>query len=130
MAENSEQTIDHAVNLGRIREATMGDEEFMAELIDIFLDDSPTQISALRDAIEGREGEVAASTAHRLKGSSGNLGADSLAALCRRVEEAGREDRVEALPGLLRDIEQEFTRVKEYLSAVRQDSDYKGFRGH
>ncbi len=128
MAEDPEKTSNHPVDLRRIREATMGDEEFMAELIDIFLDDSPAQIRVLRDAIEGREAEVAASAAHRLKGSSGNLGADSLAALCRRVEESGRENRVEKMPGLLRDIEREFSRVKEYLSAVRQDSDYKGFR--
>ena len=128
MAEDPEKTSNQPVSLQRIREATMGDEEFMAELIDIYLDDSPAQISALRDAIEGREGEVAASAAHRLKGSSGNLGADSLAALCRRVEESGRENRVEEMPGLLKDIEREFSRVKEYLSAVRQDSDHKGFR--
>ena len=128
MAEDPEKTNDNAVNLQGIREVTMDDEEFMAELIDIFLDDSPTQIRVLRDAIEGREGGVAASAAHRLKGSSGNLGADSLAALCRRVEESGRENRVEEMPGLLRDIEREFSRVKECLSAVRQDSDHKGFR--
>ena len=127
MAEDPEKTSNHPVNVQRIREATMDDEEFMAELIDIFLDDSPGQIRILRDAIEGREGEVAASAAHRLKGSSGNLGADSLAALCRRVEESGRENRVEEMPGLLKDIEREFSRVKKYLSAVRQDSDWKGF---
>ena len=128
MAEEPEKTSNQPVNLQRIREATMGDEEFMVELIDIYLDDSPAQIRALRDAIDSRQGEVAASAAHRLKGSSGNLGADSLAALCRRVEESGRENRVEEMPGLLKDIEQEFSRVKEYLSAVRQDSDNKGFR--
>ena len=128
MAEDPERTSNQPVNLQRIRKATMGNEEFMAELIDIYLDDSPAQIRALRDAIQGREGEVAASAAHRLKGSSGNLGADSLAALCRRVEESGRENRVEEMPGLLKDIEREFSRVKEYLSAVRQDSDHKGFR--
>ncbi len=126
MAEDPEKTSNHPVNLRRLREVTMGDEEFMVELIDIFLDDSPAQIRVLRDAIEGREGEAAASAAHRLKGSSGNLGADSLAALCQRVEESGRENRVEEMPGLLKDIEREFSRVKKCLSAVRQDSDYKG----
>ena len=126
MAEDPEKTSNYPVNLRRLREATMGDEEFMAELIDIYLDDSPAQIRVLRHAIEGREREVAASAAHRLKGSSGNLGADSLAALCRRVEESGRENRVEEMPGLLKDIEGEFSRVKEYLSAIRQDSDCKG----
>ena len=126
MAEHLEETNDQAVNLQRIREATMGDEEFMAELIDIYLDDSPAQISALRDAIEGRQGEVAASAAHRLKGSSGNLGASSLAELCRRLEEAGRVNQVDEMPGLLKDVEREFSRVQGYLSAVRQDSDYEG----
>ncbi len=127
MAEDPEKASNHPVSVQRIREVTMGDEEFMAELIDIFLDDSPAPIRVLRDAIEGQEGEVAASAAHRLKGSSGNLGAGSLAALCRQVEESGRENRVEEMPGLLRDIEREFSRVKKYLSAVRRDSDYKGF---
>ncbi len=133
MAEDLEKSSDEAVNMQpvnmeRIREATMDDEEFMVELIDIYLDDSPTQISALRNAIEGRQGQAAASTAHRLKGSSGNLGADSLAAICRQVEEAGREDRAAEMPGLLKDIEQEFSRVKEHLSAIRRDAGDKGFR--
>ena len=100
MAEDPEKTNDQAVNLQRIREATMDDEEFMAELIDIFLDDSPTQIGVLRDAIESRQGEAAAFAAHRLKGSSSNMGADSLAALCRRLEETGREERIDEMPGL------------------------------
>ena len=82
---------DEPVNIDRIREATMNDEEFIGELIDVFLDDSPNQLDALRRAVESRRGTLAAEATHRLKGASGNMGAESLSGLCRRRERGRRE---------------------------------------
>ena len=69
-----------SVNLEHIREATMGDDEFLAELIDLFLNDTPAQLEALRKAVRTGDAERATSAAHRLRGSSGNMGAESLSA--------------------------------------------------
>ncbi len=107
-----------SVNVEHIREATMGDDEFLAELIDLFLDDTPGQLEALRKAVRAGDAESAASAAHRLKGSSGNLGAESLSALCLHVEKSSRGQQ-EELPKLVEQVDEEFNQVREILTNLR-----------
>ena len=111
---------DKPVNIDHIREATLNDEEFIGELIDVFLDDSPNQLDALRRAVESRRGTLAAEAAHRLKGASGNMGAESLSALCHRLEECGLEEQLEPMQPLVDQVDQEFARVKEFLTEYRR----------
>ena len=111
---------DEPVNLDHIREATLNDEEFMGELIDVFLDDSPNQLDALRQAVESSQAGRAAEVAHRLKGAGGNMGAESLTALCRQLEECGREQELEPMRTLVEQLDQEFVRVKEFLTNYRR----------
>ena len=111
---------DEPVNLDHIRETTLNDEEFIGELIDIFLDDSPNQLDALRQAVESSQVGHAAEVAHRLKGASGNMGAESLAALCRQLEECGRGQELEPMRPLVEQVDQEFVRVKEFLTNYRR----------
>jgi len=108
-----------SINLERIREATMGDEEFMAELIEVFLDDSPGQLDLLRRAVAERDAAAAASSAHRLKGSSGQVGAESLSELCKKLEQESRASNGQDLEALMAKVDQEFQRVRDELSAVR-----------
>ena len=69
------------INMERMREASLDDREFMCELIDIFLEDAPIQVGTLREAVQRRQPYAVRQAAHRVKGTSGNLGAESLAAL-------------------------------------------------
>jgi HPt (histidine-containing phosphotransfer) domain-containing protein len=108
------------VNLKRMREASMDDEEFMRELIDIYLEDMPTQLEALRAAVEKRDATSAAATAHRLRGSSGNVGADALSSLCREIERSSRDNQLDQLPGLVEAVGLESDRVRQFLVSVRQ----------
>jgi HPt (histidine-containing phosphotransfer) domain-containing protein len=110
------------INLHRFREASMGDEEFMGELIDIYLEDMPRQLQALRAAVQNHDAAAAAATAHRLKGASGNMGADSLSALCNDVEVSSRDNKLDQLPNLMEAIGTESTRVREFLCAVKKRS--------
>ena len=107
------------INLHRFREASMGDEEFMDELIDIYLEDMPRQLEALRAAVQNHDGRAAAATAHRLRGASGNMGADSLSGLCHDVEISSRDNKLDQLPNLMEAIGTESTRVREFLCAVK-----------
>ncbi len=98
----------------------MGDEEFMGELIDLYLEDMPRQLEALRLAVEKHDAASAAATAHRLKGASGNVGADSLSSLCREIEESSRDNKLDQLPGLVEAVDEESSRVRQFLMSVRQ----------
>jgi histidine phosphotransfer protein HptB len=110
------------INLRRFREVSMGDEEFMGELIDIYLEDMPLQLEALRVAVQSQDAAAAAATAHRLKGASGNMGADSLSALCHDLEISSRDNKLDQLPNLLEAIGTESGHVRKFLCAVKSRS--------
>jgi len=67
-----------------------GDDDLLAELIDLFLADAPQRMMALAAAIGGEDWDGVASWAHSLKGSCGSLGAMHMAELCTRLESMGR----------------------------------------
>jgi HPt (histidine-containing phosphotransfer) domain-containing protein len=110
------------VNLEHIKETTLGDDEFMAELIDIYLGDAAPQIELLRAAVAQADIATASSVAHRLKGSSGNVGAESLSALCGQIERASRQSRVHEVSLMLPRVEEEFSRVQACLGRIRNGS--------
>jgi HPt (histidine-containing phosphotransfer) domain-containing protein len=63
-----------------------GEEEFLAELIEVFKSQTRIRMRLLREAVEnGRLGEARAQ-AHAIKGGSSQVGADRLAAACFEIE--------------------------------------------
>ena len=88
-SESNEAVIDQAT-FDQLVEITGGDLDFVDELIDTYLDDAHTQLAALEAAVaRGDVGELVR-PAHSLKGSSLNIGALRLGALCRSLEETAR----------------------------------------
>ncbi len=67
----------------------MGDD--FEELISIFISDGQTQIDALRNAISSSETEDVRRIAHTLKGSSANLGINTLSQSCLVLEHKAAE---------------------------------------
>jgi len=56
----------------------------------IYLDHSPTLLSALQQAVAQGDTSTIQQAAHSLKSSSGNIGALTLADLCKDLEMMGR----------------------------------------
>ena len=65
-------------------------------LVDLFLDDAPARIAALRAAIEGGDATAAAKVAHLMKSSASSVGALAYAARCGQLEQLAGEQRLEA----------------------------------
>lgn len=73
--------------------STGGQPELVAELIETFLEDSVRRLQALDDGwMRGDLASVRAQ-AHSLKGSCGQMGADSMAQLCHTMETLAREGK-------------------------------------
>jgi HPt (histidine-containing phosphotransfer) domain-containing protein len=113
---DGENPIDEAV-LADLVESTGGDPDFLAELIDIYLDDAPRQVAAMRDAVLSGRIEDLVRPAHTLKGSSASIGAIELSELDRALELAAREGAVDDPAAAVDAIEAEFGRVREALLA-------------
>jgi signal transduction histidine kinase/DNA-binding response OmpR family regulator/HPt (histidine-containing phosphotransfer) domain-containing protein len=94
----------------------------LRRVLQAFLADTPRHLAALRAALHspaaGSAPDTVRRTAHSLKSSSANVGADALAALCKELEQlasAGLPDG--ALP-LLACMEREFDAVRLSLRAI------------
>ena len=111
--------LDNTV-LGELRESVGDDPEFLAELVDVFLADAPTQVEALRRAATSGDAITARRAAHTLKGNSGTFGARELASLCQEAEAAAGAGDLDAVLSRVDEIDGEWRRVGAELLAWRE----------
>lgn len=93
-------------------------EDDFALLIDTFVQDSTDRISTLREVIKGTDADLIRRAAHSFKGSSSNIGAPQLSALCSALEKKALEKRFESLDVDLDSIEKEFAEVLVLLRSL------------
>lgn len=93
-------------------------EDDFALLIDTFVQDSTDRISTLREVMNGADTDLIRRAAHSFKGSSSNIGALQLSALCSAVEKKALANNLEGLAGDLDSIEHEFAQVLVLLRSL------------
>jgi CheY-like chemotaxis protein len=94
-----------------------GRPDIFKELIGLYLRDTPTQLVALREAVEAGRVNTVKTIAHTLKGSSANMGAPRMTDGCSELEEVGASGDLYKAPELLNRLEEEFGRVRAALEA-------------
>jgi HPt (histidine-containing phosphotransfer) domain-containing protein len=97
-----------------------GDPDFLTELIDTYLTDAPTRILAMQTALDRQDLAAFAKAAHALKGSSGNLGAETLARICLQGEMAGRNQDLQQTQQAFLLIKDELASASRELNALRK----------
>jgi len=104
--------------LGQIRAMQRpGAPDLLGKIIGLYLESAPGLLRKIRDAVAGEDGDALRQAAHSLKSSSANLGAKRLAAICKELEQRGRERQLADAPGLLEELDACFVRVQEALAA-------------
>jgi two-component system, sensor histidine kinase and response regulator len=93
-----------------------GDEKLMQEVIDIFLDEAPKHVSALRIALDQESAEAIEGAAHSLKGELSYLSMSELSSSALDLEEMGRNSDLEGISRLLPRFEAD---VCELLISIR-----------
>lgn len=96
------------------------DGTFLHKMIDAYLEKSPDDLEHLSHALAEHDAERLRVAAHSFKSSSYNLGALTLAALCKTLEHVGRDGALAQAPVLLQEIENEYLRAKQVLITIRQ----------
>ena len=93
-------------------------DALLDRVLHAYVDDTPAHLQTLRQAIDvGNAGNLR-KAAHSLKSSSANVGAETLAQLCKDMEKLGRNDTTDGAAVLLNDMEREFQAVRHTLSAI------------
>jgi len=108
------QASHDVVDLSHLELFTEGDLDQEKILADIFLRIGTESIDLMSSHQDSEQGnDVWAHAAHRLKGSTAQIGAHSLSALCLRAEQGG-ESSSEDKKSILAQISKEFAAVAEF----------------
>lgn len=81
----------------RLLESTDGDRKLAAQVIAIFLDDTPKQLRDLEAAVAAGGAAECERIAHSIKGSAATLGGEQFRAAAFVCETLGREGRLDDL---------------------------------
>jgi HPt (histidine-containing phosphotransfer) domain-containing protein len=93
--------------------------DFLSSLIDAFIQQSDPLITTMHEMIQQRDADGLRRAAHKLKGSCANMGAHRLRPLCLDLEMIGRENRLADAPAKLKEVEDEYTLVRQILLEER-----------
>jgi HPt (histidine-containing phosphotransfer) domain-containing protein len=88
-------------NMSTTLEHLGGDETLLQEVVEIFLEDAPKQLAALRLAVAQGIAETVETTAHSLKGELGYMGLPEVSQKAAELEEMGRSNNVSGAGSLL-----------------------------
>ncbi|MFH1843702.1 MAG: response regulator [bacterium] len=93
------------------------DEEILATIVAVFVKEAPDRIESIRQALAEQDAPAVGKTAHALKGASANLGAKLLSKLALRIEMAGKVGKLERVPRLLDQVDEQYQHAVTELEA-------------
>jgi CheY-like chemotaxis protein len=103
------EPVVRSVDLTELFESGIGD--MLPQIIEAFLETSSQTLEKGRQALAAQDGDGLFQSAHSLKGSAANFGANRLVDLCGQLETC-RSGSLETAPTLVSSIEQELARVQ------------------
>ena len=95
-----------------------GRPDLLAELIAVYLRDTPPRLAALHEAVARTDAEALRRAAHGLKGSSSQIGAVQVARLCAELEHQAGATDLRGVAETLRRLDEAFGRVRAHLQAL------------
>ena len=101
----------------------VGKPDLWKRLVGIYMQTTPESLVALEQAIADADASTVRSVAHTVKSASANLGATRLSDLCRQLEAAAQEARLDDSEALYARIRREFSNVS---SALREEDEGEG----
>jgi len=102
-------------------ERVEGDRELLAEMVELFEQDSPRLLAAIREAVARGDGGMLERAAHTLKGSVSNFAAPAATAAALRLEQMGREGKLEQSGEACTALEAEIEHLRPALAELCQE---------
>ena len=91
------------------------DEELYNEVIEVFFEDTPIQLSKLHKAFSDKIISEVSRISHSLKSAAGNIGAERLSAASFKAEKSAKTGSFEGLDELIKGIQREFDELALFL---------------
>ncbi|AAZ97221.1 Multi-sensor Hybrid Histidine Kinase [Thiobacillus denitrificans ATCC 25259] len=88
------------------------------QIVRTFLESAQTWVDRVEQAVAGGDGDALRQSAHALKSSSANVGAERLSGLYRQMEKLGRERRLDEAREALGEVRGEYARAVSEMHAI------------
>lgn len=108
----------YRVDWGVILDRIGGDESLLKEITGIFLEEYPTLLEQIREAIQRADAKRLEHCAHTLKGSVSNFGAEEATNAAYQLELLARKGRLDQAPEALRALELHFSALGPALESM------------
>jgi len=106
--------------LERLRD--WGGEKLVGQMLRLFLENSLVRMEQIRTGVTEKELDKAEMGAHSLKSSAANVGAAEVRRIAAEMETKAIDDNLEALQGLLPQIEDAYQAARAELEAIERGS--------
>ncbi len=115
----SAEPVDLAVLLSLEEAQVAGEPDLVVELLDLYVEDTPRRLDAIRGALAASDLASLRRAAHALKGGSASLGARHMTVLCEKLEQLSGPELPQGGGMLMTHLEREFARVRLAFAAER-----------
>lgn len=123
-SQNADDSMVYDVDMSVLRAydqvQSEGEPDLVITLIDLYLDSAPQQLQIIKDSVANEDIISLKNSAHSLKGSSANMGADYVAELCEKLEQASAPESFEQARLILKPLEKNFERARAMFLAERE----------
>lgn len=103
------------LDLQRLNSISKGRVEFQQRLLKVFMEKAEVDLAALGEAIARSDYAQIQSSAHRIKGSSANVGAGEVRAIAAQIETLARENTLANCPQLCASMEAQLDLVRAFI---------------
>jgi len=97
----------------------MSGEDFINELIDTFLEDTPKMIAEIKSALAANNVDTFRRAAHSMKSNAATFGASQLAMLAKELEMLGKENKLHETGDRLKALEEAYESVRNELTELK-----------
>ena len=113
------EAIDQTVLAALAEAQEEGEPDLIVELIDLYLEDAPQWVEAIRAAVAQADAASIKRAAHTLKGSSGSVGVCQVAEICKLFEQTDFSIPAASSETLMQLLDREFERARAALLTER-----------
>lgn len=113
--------VAEVINREQLLDQVDHDEDFLNELIEMFLDDYPDTLQQLHEALARGDAQRVRELAHSIKGAVANFYAPFAYEAAQNLENAGRQGHVSTASILVLELERELKRLHQALLQLRNE---------
>ncbi len=110
------------INLDQLQQSSGGDPTFERMILEAFLEDTATQLQEIEQALQDQDANQLRYLAHRLKGSSGNVGADQIQVNMLMLETKAAQGDLEGGESLLKSTQIQLAAIETFLAQLPEEA--------